>query len=141
MKFDIFLNFSGNAREAAEFYAKAFESEVKDLMTFADTPTEGGEAWDPADLDKIMYACVPIFGCNVMFMDMTAEYPLTVGNNIMPTLSTEDKAQMERIFAALSEDGTVDMPLGKTFFSPWYGMVTDKYGIGWSLLWDDGSGM
>ena len=140
MKFDIFINLDGNSREAVAFYAKVFQSEVKDLMTYADTPPGSGMEVGEADRDKIMYACVPIFGCNVMFMDMTGGYPLVVGNNITPTLTTTDKAEIERIFAALSEGGTVDMPLQKTFFSPWYGMVTDKYGVGWQLLWYDGTG-
>ena len=138
MKFDLFINLDGNCREAVEFYAKVFRSEVKDLMTYAETPPGEGEV-AAADRDKIMYACVPIFGCNVMFMDMPAGMPLVKGNQITPTLTATDKADMERIFAELSAGGTVDMPLAKTFFSPLYGMVTDRYGVIWQLLWDDGT--
>ncbi len=139
MKFDLFINFDGNCREAVAFYADVFKSEVKDLMTYADVPPGEGDP-APADRDKIMYACVPIFGSNVMFMDMPEGMPLQKGNQITPTLTTANKADMERIFAALSAQGRVDMPLGKTFFSPLYGMVTDRYGIIWQLLWDDGTG-
>ena len=139
MKFDLFINLDGNCREAVAFYADVFKSEVKDLMTYAEAPPDEG-AVAAADRDKIMYACVPIFGCNVMFMDMPEGMPLVKGNQVTPTLTGTDKAEMERIFAGLSAGGTVDMPLEKTFFSAMYGMVTDKYGVIWQLLWDDGTG-
>lgn len=139
MKFDLFINFGGNCREAMDFYATVFKSEVKDLMTYAETPQGAGEVAD-ADRDKIMYGYVPIFGSNVMFMDMPEGMPVVQGNQITPTLSGADKAEIERIFAALAAEGTVDVPLGQSFFSALYGMVTDKFGIIWHLLWNEDSG-
>lgn len=135
--FDLFLNFDGQCREAVAFYAKAFRSEVVDIMSYGETPPDSGYPIPEADKDKIMYACVPIFGCNVMFMDMPSEMPLIKGNNIQPTISVADKDEVTRVFTALSEGGTVDAPLEKTFFSDLYGMVTDKFGIIWQILFYD----
>ena len=104
-------------------------------MTYGETPPDPSYPMVEADKDKIMYACVPIFGSNVMFMDMPTGMPLLKGNNICPTISTDDKDELARVFTELSEGGKVDMALGKAFFSELYGMVTDKFGIIWQILY------
>lgn len=134
MKLDLFINFDGKCREAVEFYAKVFQSEVKDLMTYGQTPPSEGYEVPEQDKDKIMYACVPIGGVNVMFCDNPAGMPLTLGNNLSPTVSVDDRAEAERIFRELSEGGEVGEELGKTFFAGLYGMVTDRYGVIWQVL-------
>ena len=134
MLLELFINFDGNCREAVEFYAKVFKSEVKNLMTYGETPPDSNYTVNEADRDKIMYAGVPIGGITVMFMDLPADSPLTVGNNINPTISIDDKGEVTRIFNELKEGGEVCMELQKTFFSEWYGMVQDQYGIIWQLL-------
>ena len=132
MTFDLFLSFDGKAREAAEFYAKVFQSEVQQMMTYAKMP---GEYTVPeADKDKIVYCHVPVFGHNLMLCDVPAGMPLVVGTNFNPTLGTDDKAEIRRLFAALQEDGgEVGMELQQTFWSELYGMVTDKFGITWQF--------
>ncbi len=137
MKFDLFINFDGNCQEAVEFYARVFRSEVKDLMTYGQTPPGEGYEVPEADKERIMYACVPIFGCDVMFCDTPAGMPLIVGNNLNPTLSVDSKAEAERLFSELAEGGEIGAELGKTFFAGLYGMVTDKYGVIWQLLSDE----
>jgi PhnB protein len=68
-------------------------------------------------------------------MDMPSGSPLVTGNNITPTLSMDDKEEVERIFSELKEDGEVYMELQKTFFSELYGMVKDKFGVIWQILY------
>ncbi len=137
MEFSIFFNLDGDCREAVAFYAEVFRSEVKDLMTYRETPPGQGEPVNEADLDKIMYACVPIGGMNVMFMDMPTGMPLAVGNNLSPTLSLKSAGELRRVYAALACGEENDVKPETTFFSPLYAMVTDKYGVIWQLLSED----
>lgn len=135
MQFNVFINFDGNCRKAVEFYAKAFNSEVKNLMTYGEAPPEDGMSMPEADKNKVMYADIQIGGLNVMFMDMPTGMPLTIGNNVQPTISTSDKDEVKRIFEALKEGGQVNAELEKTFFSDLYGMITDKFGVIWQILY------
>jgi PhnB protein len=134
MNLELFINFDGNCREAVAFYAKAFKSEVTNLMTYGQSPHDPNYTLQEADRDKIMYAGVPIGGITVMFMDMPTGYPLVIGNNINPTISMDNKEEVERIYNELKVDGEVYMELQKTFFSELYGMVKDKFGVIWQIL-------
>ncbi len=131
--FSLFINFDGNCREAIAFYTSVFESEVQDLMTYGEMPPDPNFPLSDEDKEHVMYSCVPIFGCNVMFCDVPANMPLTKGDHISPTLGTDDKDEIRRLFALLSEGGEVLMDLDKTFWSELYGMVQDKYGVIWQL--------
>ena len=135
MQLELFINFDGNCREAVEFYAKVFKSEVGNLMTYGEAPPDPSYTLADADKDRIMYAGIPIGGMVVMFMDMPSGLPLTVGNNINPTISVDDKDEVTRLFDGLKEGGEVYMELQKTFFSEWYGMVKDKFGVIWQILY------
>ncbi len=136
--FSVFINFDGNCREALEFYAKVFQSEVQNIMTYGQMPPDPNFPIPDADKENIVYSSVPIFGCNVIFCDVPSNMPLTKGDNISPTLGTDDKEEIRRIFAELSEGGEVLMPLDKTFWSEFYGMLQDKYGVIWQLSHDSG---
>lgn len=138
MSFDLFINFDGECREAVDFYAKVFGAEILQIMTYADMPPNPEFPLTEADKKRVMYACVPIFGCNVMFCDNPAGMPLIKGNNLSPTLSTKDMEEVKRLFHALSDGGEVGMELQKTFWSDLYGMVTDKFGIIWQISHDSG---
>ena len=128
MTLDVFLNFDGDCRQALEFYAKVFGLEVSDNIQ---TYEQGG--FSEGNEGRILYASLPIFGGNVMFSDCPADSDYVKGSNIALTLGSSDKSELERIFNAFAEGGEVDMPLGQTFFSEFYGMVTDKFGITWQL--------
>lgn len=132
---EIFINFNGNCREAVEFYAKVFESGVGNLITYGEAPPNPSNPVLEADRNKVMYAGVPIGGMVVMFMDMPSHYPATIGNNISPTLNVDDKKEVTRIFNELKDGGEVFMEPQKTFFSEWYSMVKDKFGIIWHVMY------
>ena len=131
MSFDVFLNFDGDCRAALEFYANVFGLEMPgQIMTYGQAPgfdIEGDAA------DRVLYASLPIFGCNVMFSDCPPGSHYVKGTNIALTLGTADASEIERLYTALSDGGVVAMPLGKTFFSELYCMVTDKFGITWQI--------
>lgn len=135
MQLEMFFNFDGNCREAMEFYAKVFKSEVNNLMTYEQAPPDPNYTMLESDKDRVMYADMQIGNLTAMFMDMPSGAPLIKGNNVSPTLSTEDKEEVERVFNGLKDGGTVEMELQKTFFSELYGMVTDKYGVIWQILY------
>lgn len=134
MKFEVFLNFNdGKAREAAEFYASVFGSEVKDIMRYGDAPVDPNYPIKESERDRLMYATVKIADKNVMFMDMSADFPITMGNNITPCITLGDHAEIDRLFKELSEGGSVMTAPQKTFFSEYYAMLTDKFGITWHI--------
>lgn len=128
MSFDVFLNFDGDCRKAIDFYANVFKSEPISLMTYGDAP-----GTDAADKDRIIFASLPVFGHNVMFSDCPSGSEYVKGTNIALTLGCDDKVEIDGIFTALSNGGEVAMPLDKTYFSEYYGMVTDKFSVTWQL--------
>ena len=133
MKLDLFINFDGNCREAVEFYAKVFKSEVKNLMTYGDAPQTPDYTAPEADRNRVLYSCVPIGGLNVMFSDTPSNGSFVRGNNICPTIGTDDKDEITRMYNELKEGGEVYMPLGATFFSELFCMVRDKFGVIWQI--------
>lgn len=134
MLFEVFINFDGNCREAVEFYAKVFKTQVQNLMTYAQAPPDPNYDMPEADKDKVMYAGIKFGNMTAMFMDMPSGMPLIKGNNISPTISTDDKEEVARLFNELKDGGVVEMELQKTFYSELYGMVTDKFGVIWQIL-------
>jgi len=131
--FDVFLNFDGDCRAAIEFYAGVFGAEIPThIMTYDQNP-DG--AW-AGNEGRILYASLPIFGCNVMFSDCPAGSNYVKGANIDLALGAPDASEIRKIFDALAEGGAVVMPLGKTFFSEFFGTVTDKFGVTWQLYQD-----
>jgi len=134
MLLELFLYFDGNCREAAEFYAKVFKSSVNNVMTYGDVPPDPAHPVQEADKGRILYAGVPIGNIVVMFSDVPAGSKYVSGNNISPTFSTDTKDEVTRIFNELKEGGEVSMELQKTFFSEWFGVVKDKFGIIWQIL-------
>ena len=130
MTFDVFLNFDGECLAALEFYAGVFKQEMPSIMTYGQAP---GMTVQEAGKDRVLYASLPVFGCNMMFSDCPVGFGHVKGNNFALTLGTGDESEIERLYTALSEGGRVNMPLGKTFFSELYCMVTDKFGITWQI--------
>lgn len=134
MKLELFINFDGNCREAVEFYAKVFKTEAPEIMTYGEAPPDPNYTPSEADRDRICYAGIQAGGMVLMFMDMPADAPLTVGDNITPTISVDDKTEVTRLFNELKEGGEVIMELQKTFYSELYGMIKDKFGIIWHTM-------
>ena len=134
MLFEVFINFDGNCREALEFYSKVFKKEAQNLMTYDQVPANPDCPVQETDRNKIMYASIRFDNMLAMFMDVSEGMPFVKGTNISPTLSMDSKEEVTRIFHGLAADGTVEIDLGKMFFSECYGSVTDKFGINWQLL-------
>ncbi len=127
-----YLFFNGNCEEALAFYAKALDAKPGMLMRFneaPETPPPGmlPEGWG----NKIMHADITIGGTMVMASDGCG--PDTGFGGFSLSLTLPDEAAAQRAFAALGEGGEVTMPLGKTFWSPCFGMLKDRFGVGWMV--------
>lgn len=126
-----YLFFNGCCDEAIEFYRNSLDAEVTMLMRFKDSPEPVTCA--PGSENKVMHAQIRIGETTVMASDGRCEgKPNFEGFALAVSVKTETEA--ERRFAALAKGGTVQMPLAKTFFSPRFGMVADRFGVMWIIL-------
>ena len=138
MALQVFVNFDGNCREAVEFYAKVFNTQKPEFMTFGSMPPDPEMVLDEKDKNRIMYTDLNIHDTTVMFCDNMSGMPFVNGNNIALTIVTKDENEIRRLFDELGAGGEVDMELQETFWSNLFGMVTDKFGISWQLSHDSG---
>ena len=128
-----YLNFNGRCEEALEFYRNALGAEVTALMRFKDNPEppQPGTCTPGSD-NKVMHSSFRIGKVEVMASDcQCAGQPNFQGFSLAVTVS--NPAEAERFFAALEKGGQVQMPLSKTFFSPRFGVVADKFGLSWMI--------
>ncbi len=132
MQVQPYLFFDGNCEEAVEFYRTALGANVQMMMRMNETPEPiPTEHLLPGYENKIMHACFQIGESTVMASDDCMGHPKMGGFSLSLSPSTREEA--ERIFAALSAGGTVNMPLGETFWSPCFGMVADRFGVNWMV--------
>jgi PhnB protein len=129
-----YLFFDGRCEEAIEFYKKALGAEVGMMMRYKESPEPPPPgAVPPGSENKIMHACLRINGAEVMASDGCAQgTPKFEGFSL--SLNAKDETQADRMFAALADGGQVRMPLGKTFFAKRFGMLADRFGVGWMIL-------
>lgn len=131
MQVQPYLFFDGRCEEAIEFYKKTLGAEVGMLMRWKDSPDKS--MCTAANEDKVMHASLRIGEARVMASDgRNAGNPEFKGFAL--SLNAKDEADASQLFNALSDGGQVTMPLGKTFFSPSFGMVADKFGMHWMIL-------
>ena len=133
MAIEPYLFFNGRCEEAVAFYKKALGAEVLMIMRFKDSPEppEPGTVAPGSD-NKIMHLCMRVGDANIMASDghCTGQ---TSFQGFSLSLTAADDADAKRKFAALAEGGQVQMPLAKTFWSPCFGMVADRFGVGWMV--------
>lgn len=131
MSIQPYLFFGGRCEEAVEFYQKAVGAELRMMMRFKEAPEKQPDLPE-CFADKIMHASLQIGDSVLMASDGRCEGAQTFeGFSISITLPDEGEA--ERVFSALSEGGLVTMPLEKTFWSPKFGILQDKFGVGWMV--------
>jgi PhnB protein len=125
-----YLFFEGRCQEALEFYRKALGAEVTALMRYQDSPDQ--TMVQPGSEDKVMHASFQIGETTVMASDgRCGGQPSFQGFALSLTVSTEGEA--DRLFGAIVDGGQVIMPLTTTFFSPRFGMTTDRFGVSWMV--------
>ncbi|UOE95807.1 VOC family protein [Alkalihalobacillus sp. LMS39] len=128
-----YLVFNGNCREAVEFYKDAFQTEASQMMTFGESP-QSPEFPLPEDAKElIMHARLNVSGSEIMFSDNFPGTPYTVGNNITLAVIMNKQEEITAAYEKLKQGGRVGMELQETFWSKWYGTVTDQFGVHWQL--------
>jgi PhnB protein len=132
MQVQPYLFFDGRAEEALEFYRARLGAEVQMLMRFKECPDSMP---NPPPGDKVMHSSFRIGDTTVMASDGNCSgRPAFQGFSL--SISAPDEASAKRFFDALADGGQVQMPLGKTFFAPAFGMVADRFGVSWMVIAD-----
>jgi PhnB protein len=135
MQIQPYLFFDGRCEEAANFYRRALGAEVTMMLRFKEGPPQptGQCSVPPEAAEKIMHMSLRIGETTVLASDGRCQ-----GNpnfqGFALSLTVANPAEAERLFNALGDGGQVQMPLGKTFFSPSFGMVADRFGVSWMVL-------
>lgn len=129
-----YLMFDGRCEEAIEFYRRAVGAETTMLMRFKDSPEPPPPGMvPPGSENKVMHAAMKIGDSTVMATDGGCQQKAAF-EGFSLTLTVSNEAEADRRFNALADGGQVRMPLAKTFFSPRFGMLQDKFGVGWMVI-------
>lgn len=129
MQIQPYLFFNGRCEEAIEFYRRALGAEVVELHHFKENPPD---MRPPGLDDKVMHGHLRIGESIVLVSDGRCEGSASFQGFSLSVIAADD-AKAERLFAALSEGGQVEMPLAQTFFSSRFGMVADRFGVSWMI--------
>lgn len=133
MQVQSYLFFSGRCEEAIEFYRRALGAEVQMLMRFKESPDPPPPGMVPPGFEnKVMHAELRVGETTVMVSDGHSAGPPDF-RGFSLAIAVADAATADRVFNALAEGGQVQMPLGQTFWSPRFGMVTDRFGLAWMV--------
>jgi PhnB protein len=133
MQIQPYLFFEGRCEEAVEFYRKALGAEVLMLMRYEESPEPPPPGMlPPGSENRVMHACLRIGDATVMASDGGCSGKASF-QGFSLSLAVPDEATADRFFAALAEEGQVQMPLEKTFWSPRFGMLSDRFGVGWMV--------
>jgi PhnB protein len=131
MQVQPYLFFDGRTDEALDFYKKTIGAEPKMLMRFKDAPDKS--MISPGTENKVMHAQVQIGDTTVLMSDGRCTGKMNFQGFAL-TISAQSEAEADKLFAALGDGSQVTMPMAKTFFSPRFGMLADKFGVGWMIL-------
>jgi len=137
---NIYLNFNGNCEEAFLFYKEVFGGEFAYLGRFGEMPADEQKQTSEADKNKIMHVSLPI-GSSILMGSDTGEAwapDFTPGNNFSVSVTADSKEEADQIFNGLSQGGIVTMPMSKTFWGDYFGMLTDRFGVNWMMSFNEG---
>jgi PhnB protein len=128
-----YLMFNGRCEEALAFYTKALGAKVEMLMRFADSPDPlPPGAIPPGSEQKVMHSSFRI-GDSVLMATDGGCSSAAAFQGITLSISVPDAAAADQVWNALIDGGSVQMPIGKTFWSPRFGMLTDRFGVAWMI--------
>jgi PhnB protein len=134
MRVQPYLYFEGRCEEAIELYRKVFGAEVTMLMRYKDSPEPQQPGMvPPGSENKVMHSSFTIGETTLMASDGRCSGKLDF-KGVSLTVPVSSDSEAERLFAALSDGGQVQMPLTKTFFSSRFGMIADRFGVSWMII-------
>lgn len=128
-----YLFFNGACEQALDFYREALGAEIEMTMRYKESPEPPKPGMLPPGFEnKIMHTSFRVGQTRIMASDgCSTDKPSFEGFSL--AVSVPNEAEAERVFTALANGGQVRMPLSKTFWSPRFGMVADKFGVGWMV--------
>jgi PhnB protein len=126
-----YITFKGNCRAAIEFYKSALDAKVLFTQTVGESPMA-----DMGPAENIMHCTIKVGDSTIMMCDDPSPDGAAVGGNISLAIGLNDPARAKELFGNLAKDGTVIMPLEKTFWAEAFGMLTDKFGVKWMVNCD-----
>lgn len=130
MKLNPYLNFDGTCEEAMNTYAKVLGGDIVAMMTYADMPVDSSP---PDALKKMIAHARLVMGGNVLMASDAPPDRYKPMQGTAVTLNIEDSAEAERVFDALADGGTVEMPLEETFWAFKFGVLADRFGTRWMV--------
>ena len=137
-----YLVFNGNCESAFLFYQSVFGGEFPFMGRFGEMPPSDDPNCPPLseeESNRIMHITLPISKETILMgSDTTSQSgDVVLGTNFSISINTESKEEADRLYDGLSAGGTVIMPMTKTFWGAYFGMFTDKFGIGWMVNFDE----
>ena len=130
MQVQPYLDFDGRCDEALDFYKKAIGAKVGMLLRFKEAPDKSMVS--PGSEEKVMHSAVQMGDSTVLMSDGRCTGKPNF-NGIALTISAKTEAEADKLFNGLAEGGQVTMPLAKTFWSPRFGMLVDRFGVSWMV--------
>jgi PhnB protein len=131
-KIDPYLFLNGRADEAIAFYRDALGAELAMRMTFGESPEQSPMPLPPGWDKKVMHASLKVGDNQLMLSDADCADDATF-KGFRLSLACDDEAAARRAFDKLADGGQVQMPLAQTFWAPLFGMLEDKFGVGWMV--------
>jgi PhnB protein len=125
-----YVFFNGQCEAAIKFYEKVLGGKVRGLMTYGDSPA--AKDFSPDQKDKIIHARMEVGNSVLMASDAPPERH-SPPQGFSLSVSVKDPGEAERVFHALAENGTIQMPIAQTFWSVRFGMLTDQFGMPWMV--------
>ncbi|HTB07686.1 MAG TPA: glyoxalase/bleomycin resistance/extradiol dioxygenase family protein [Bacteroidia bacterium] len=133
MKLVPYIHFNGNCREALEFYRDCLNGTIESMQTFGDAPAM---KVDDSLKNHVLHSVFK-FGDNILMASDTAGRTVVVGDNIRLSIDIPEAKTMDAIFNKMAVGGKITMPLQDTFWDARFGMLVDKFGIGWMFNCDE----
>jgi PhnB protein len=132
-----YINLQGTARAALDFYASVFNSEARRVELFGGMPAHPDFPPMPEEIKSyIAYSEIDVLGRPLMISDVFPGMPFTQGDSMSLILQDKDADMLRNLFGKLAEGGKVEMEIQQTFWSPCYGILTDKFGVRWQVSAD-----
>lgn len=130
MNTNLHLVFPGTCNKAFAFYEEAFG--IKRIMTMTYGEAPAGTSTPPGAKDLVLHTAMSLGNITLMGCDAPPGDTEALGG-FQISLDSRDEVEIKRLFTALSEGGSIQMPLAKTFWSPLFGMLKDRFGVGWMV--------
>jgi len=133
-----YLVFKGNCEEAFNFYKSVFGGDFRYIGRYKDVPQTDRQTFALEADEKIMHVSLPISAETILMgCDIVGDgQPVVEGTNFSLSVTTDSREEADRLFHGLSVGGQIKMPMNQTFWGSYFGMLTDKFGINWTMSFD-----